>query len=139
MIRKAGFNDILFIWHVRNELSVRENSFNSECILYTDHIKFMSKNLCNYWIIVFRDKSAGFIRIDKNGEISIAISEAFRRKGIGMKAIKEIVLMVNKPLTAKIKFDNLASMKIFRRNRFKIIVQRDGYEDKYLCLKREIK
>ncbi len=86
--RNAAAKDCEFIFNLANDESVRNNSINSEPIIWSQHKSWFDKKIMSndlFHIYEFNNTPIGYIRIEnKNGEniISIAISNAMRGKKI---------------------------------------------------------
>lgn len=79
--------------------------------------------------------SVGMVRFDKTGDafkVSVNVAQAERGKGYGDQLVKSGILKLGDyvgrvPLLAKIKGDNLASIRIFERCGFELIANEDGW------------
>jgi RimJ/RimL family protein N-acetyltransferase len=114
-LRKATKQDARFIFNVRNQYSVRKQSWNTITLVWEKHKKWFNENFTNYWII---GKNLGFIRLN-NGHISIALLDKHQGKGIGTKVLKKKIF--EKSITAEIKLDNLQSLFCFLKAGYKPI------------------
>ena len=129
ILRKATMEDCKFIYNLRNQLYVRNASWDTEIIDYSEHENWFKNNFKYYYII---NDNKGFIRV-KDGEVSIAILEEQQNKGLGTSALKEITNLYPN-LKAEVKLDNLKSLYFFINAGFKpigLILQKfDSEEDK---------
>ncbi|MEK6917551.1 MAG: GNAT family N-acetyltransferase [Nanoarchaeota archaeon] len=83
-----------------------------------------SKPNLNKFVILVDGKFAGSIgifKVDKFNEIGFYISPEFRRKGIGTKALKEMLVYYKINLKAVTTPDNLATVKVLKNNEFKLL------------------
>lgn len=135
VIKLADENDLIDVYNLSNDTVVRNNSFNSETILFENHIKWY-KNKINslnsvFYIIRNIDQSfIGQVRFEKesnnNWIISISISDKYRGGGLGSKILKE---SINKffenhspsKIFAYIKKNNESSLKSFSKSLFSIV------------------
>lgn len=124
---KHSDSELLFHW--ANELSVRNNSFNPNLILWKEHEKWfnlkMESNQSKIFILKCNSFSVGQIRLDFNGEaweIDYSIDVNYRGNGFGIKIINLIFDQLNKGdrLIAKVKNENIASLKVFNKLGFKL-------------------
>lgn len=135
-LRKAEATDVDLLFEWANDPEVRKNSFHSEMIDYSTHIKWFEKILTSNDILQFilmdDNVAVGQIRIniDKDeAEISYSIGSKFRGKGYGKRIIKELeaAIKISYPqinkLVARVKPHNIASKKVF---------EGEGYELKSL-------
>jgi RimJ/RimL family protein N-acetyltransferase len=130
-MRKASVKDARFFYELRNEKEARKNFFNTKNIKYNDHLKWYKnklkkKNIVFLVALIGDSKKIGTVRyeIDKIFTyISISISKKFRNLGYGSKIIKKSEKFLKKKLViiSRIKNKNKASVKIFKKNNYKII------------------
>lgn len=118
--------DLIFKWS--NEEDVRKNSFNSEKILYENHVEWFNKkiNSSDYmmFLFYFDEQPSGLIRLeikDKTSVLSYSVTKEYRGRGL---ATKMILLLEDKirngyinidNLIALVKYDNKPSQRIFEK------------------------
>lgn len=141
-LRRAELTDIDLLYEWTNDPVVRTNSFNSENISYNDHQKWFAsmmadENIIQY-ILMADSTPVGQIRITIEGntaEIGYSISERYRQKGYGQKILNLLQKEVERDfshidmLIAKVKPENIASNKLFKR---------EDYEMKYIYFSKKI-
>tara|TARA_Y100001970_G_scaffold261626_1_gene344971 strand:- start:28545 stop:30029 length:1485 start_codon:yes stop_codon:yes gene_type:complete len=129
MFKIAQNKDMKYFYKIQNQKNSRDFFINNKAINYNDHKKwFYSKitdpNYCLFLITVDNMK-IGIINLFINNnfevEISILIDYEFRYRGYGTKAIR----LINNNLyqytkIAKVHFENVASSKMFKNNKFKL-------------------
>lgn len=130
-IRKASIEDAIFFYELRNEKSARKNFFNKKNIKYNDHLKWYKKKIKNknsIFLVALSNNSEkiGIVRYETEKiftNISINISKKFRNVGYGSKIIKisEKFLKQNLIIISRIKKNNKASIKLFKKNNYKVI------------------
>jgi RimJ/RimL family protein N-acetyltransferase len=130
-IRKASVKDARFFYKLRNEKGVRKKFFNTKDIKYNDHFKWYKnklkkKNVIFLVALIGDSKKIGTIRYETDKiftNISINVSKKFRNLGYGSKIIKKSEKFLKKKLViiSRIKNKNKASIKIFKKNNYKII------------------
>ena len=133
-ITRATIDDMLDLFELANDPEVRKNSFNQEKIDLETHKKWFNNRVDNddFLLLVARNgvNFIGSVRFEKDIDnkfiISIQIHKNFRGKGLGKKllqnAIKKLFNHKENPIIiAKIKSNNLSSIKIFSDSNFKII------------------
>jgi spore coat polysaccharide biosynthesis protein SpsF len=130
-IKKASINDGSFFYELRNEKSARKNFFNTKNIKYNDHLKWYKKKIKKknaIFLVALSNNSEkiGTVRYETNKiftDISINISKKFRNLGFGSKIIKESEKFLKKKaiIISRIKSNNKSSIKIFKRNNYKVI------------------
>lgn len=133
IFKKVSFSDCDLLFRWANDVDVRENAFNTESIMYENHVAWLKRKtteiLTEMFIVYVDEKPIGQIRIEMNdfgeGEISYSIDKGERGKGYGSLLLSEIVvLFANKKehkvncLTGKVKFNNIASQKAFLKANF---------------------
>lgn len=128
---KARWDDVDLLFEWANDDDVRKNSFSSEKINYEDHKKWFKKSLADKdvdnYICYLDSNSVGQIRLDyQNGEavINYSIDRNYRGRGLGEMIIKliESSIIDNRPdiklLIGRVKFQNIASQRIFEKNNY---------------------
>ena len=141
-LKSASIIDSLDILRWRNDLSSRKFSINNNLINIDDHKKWYKKHLDsdnNYLLICHNNLGKiGFVKYEKykNNKlyVSLNLNPKFRNKGFGskiliksqnLKRIKETKLL----LYARIRLNNFASIKAFKKAGYKKIKQ---FKDYYL-------
>ena len=126
-LRKARLTDTKFLWYLRNQKAVRENSFNPHKVLLKDHKDWLGKALKDkdryLYVIENHNKPIGQIRFDINGKgacVNISISSSSCNKGIGSLILKKAsknFLSKDRSINsvaAYIKIRNQRSLKAFK-------------------------
>lgn len=144
-INKATSDDMLNLFELANDPEVRENSFNQEKIDLETHKKWFNNRLNNnnYILLVGRVENNffGHAIFEKNPNddfiISIYINHNYRGRGFGkifLKMLLKVFFLYKrcKKIIAKIKSYNLASIKIFTDNNFRII--ENNRKEKFIVL-----
>jgi RimJ/RimL family protein N-acetyltransferase len=134
-LREANtYHDALILFKWVNNITVRQNSLNSESITIQNHIDWFENKMkdenCKIYILTdLFNSNIGQIRVemkDEYFEIDYTISEEYRGKGFGNKIIKLLqVKLGNVNLLAKVKNTNIPSIKIFTKNGFKLVSEYD--------------
>ncbi|OFX33531.1 MAG: hypothetical protein A2X08_08455 [Bacteroidetes bacterium GWA2_32_17] len=137
-LRKASAKDMLKVLELNNNLEVRNNSFHQKEIILEEH-KIWFKNAINnpniYFLVVeIAGIFAGQVRynIEQNEcVVGISISPKFRGISLGEKILKESAQKfkqkfstINK-ITAYIKNENIASIKIFEKAGYNMLLEND--------------
>lgn len=125
-LRKATDDDRHLIFEWANDDTVRQNSFQSDKILWEEHCVWYEKKMHSpdtlFYILVYNDTDAGQIRLEISGDtaqINYSVAKAFRGRGLGKALIDlaEEVLHTERPdvtkIVAEVKEDNIFSKKIF--------------------------
>lgn len=126
ILRKATKDDCVFLYELRNEKEVRQNSFCTEEIGFQEHRtwfekKMQDRNTCIY-ILEYGEDRIGQVRVDIAGEeaeISYALCKSARGHGYSKWMLKEAQKNVmevfgKKKFIADVKEDNIASRKVFQ-------------------------
>ncbi len=132
--------ELLFQW--ANDKEVRKKSFSSGQIEYEEHCVWFDKMMHNeqllQWILQVDEQSVGQIRLTlqgENAEVGYSICAERRGEGFGTLILYLAAQRVKdefpdiKRITAKVKPDNVASIKAFERN---------GYKSQYEYLELEL-
>ena len=130
-IKKASIKDASFFYELRNEKAVRKNFFNTKNIKYNDHLRWYKKKIKKKNVIflvasINNSQKIGTVRYEMEKiftNISINILKKFRNQGFGSKILKKSEKFLKKKIVifSKIKKKNKASIKIFKKNNYKII------------------
>ena len=124
---KKEDEDLLFNW--RNDPEVRANAFNTDEINLENHRKWFANKLadekCKIYIFEsFGEYPIGQVRLELLEDkwmIDYSIDSRYRGIGLGEKIIYEIVKLENgKNLFAQVKQKNIASVKIFENQNFRV-------------------
>lgn len=141
-LRKADFSDMEFLFKLRNQPGVCKKSINDRPVLREEHIKWLKsvisgENGNEVFIIESSRIPVGraSFKEDNLGQakISISISEEFREKHFGTKALNLLMEEIKKKgtvktLIANIKPKNEASIGLFEKLGFKL--EEENKEDK---------
>ena len=136
-LKKIKFEDtkILFKW--ASLKSVRNNSLKKKKISYSHHLnwikKYLNNDLRNIGKIIYKQKKPiGLIRLDKKNKvyfISYLIAPKYRKKGYAYKALKLFIKKIKKikKIVAIVMNNNKASIKIFEKLSFKLMLKTNKY------------
>ena len=132
-LRKFNKKDINYIYNLRNEPGSRKKFLNKKKIKFKEHKKWFIKklkDLNSIILVAYNNKyeKVGIIRYDINevcAKISIIIEKKFRNNGYGYSVIKKSERFLKKKLIliSKIKKNNLPSLKVFRKNKYKFFLK----------------
>lgn len=119
--------DVVFQW--ANDVTTRENAFNTNPIPYHDHIRWYSKKIDEestlFYICKENDLNVGQLRLELEGNravISYSVDKDQRGRGLGKKIIKYAEELIRDNniseldevvLVGKVKKTNIASQKCF--------------------------
>ncbi len=124
--RKATLADVDLVFSWSNDALVREQSFQSEPIVYEDHVKWFANKMNSendLFLIVFVDSiPAGLVRFEDIAEktvIGILVDKNFRGKGLSATVLQgatdRYFTEYTSPIFAFIKQSNLPSIAIFKK------------------------
>ena len=102
--------------------------FSKVSITPKDQIKYMKNNFQKYKICLYNNIPVGYIGAPDNEHIVYCVSPKFQGKGIGTYLVENFCKKY-KNLKAKVKFDNVASQKVFEKLKFK--KEKNGKD--YIC------
>ena len=137
--RKVNLNDARLIFNWANDPEVRNNSFNTNEIVWDEHVKWFHKKIQtdSVWLILEKqNKPVGVIRFDKGDSsyiLNYSIAKEFRGFGYGKKIVElGIENLVNQKkeintIEAHVKLNNQASQKIFHSLGFEKFFLEDEY------------
>lgn len=132
VFRDAEWRDCGRVLEWRNDPVTRAHSFNSEEISQAEHENWFRRSLAmtdrKLLMIELENRAIGVLRLDRvdehRVEVSIHLSPQARNRGYGQSVLKEAPNLAKKwrpgtkGLIAKIKKENLASIKSFVRAGF---------------------
>lgn len=143
-LRKAGFQDIEFLWYLRCQPEVFKYFRTPEIAPWEDHLNWIMPVLLGFtnkelFVIEYSEKPVGQLRFDyeeESAEISISLLKEFWGKGIGTQALRLAVKWAKKSkkakqLLAELHQDNVASQKLFEKSGLKLQSQ-EGVWKKYI-------
>ena len=119
VLRKAIDLDVSFLFNLRNHPIVRVQSHNTNKISYSEHVKWfketISDNSTQIFIAQEEDALVGMVRFDIINGINLmswAVCPEFQGKGFGKEMVFMASKTVNSLISAEIKQNNYASIKI---------------------------
>ncbi len=105
-----------FIRRLRNMPTVREKFISQEYIGRKQQAAYMTKHRNHYYLCLCNGRPVGYVGVIR-GDIRVAVLPKFQKRKIGIFLIKNI--MEKYPtLQAKIKVDNVASFRLFKKAGF---------------------
>jgi len=142
-IRKAKINDCKDVFNWRNDELTRKVSFSSDPVSYDDHLRWFNDSLSDPSRTIYigenhNGNKIGVIRLDRRNkdvaEFNINIAPEMRGKGYGSRLIELACVSYSQEygqclFLARIKKDNLASFKTFKKAGF---IELFEYNDKDL-------
>lgn len=143
-LRNASNEDMDLIYEWANDRTVRENAFHTEPIPYETHISWFARIMQDedevLYILEKDNRPIGQIRFSIGGggtaEIDYSIQNKLRGNGYGEKVVRLGIDRLKKErpdvkvVIAKVKPNNVSSIKCFKKN---------GFDKEYIKLKRELK
>jgi len=103
-----------FIRTLRNDPSARENFMNQDITTSEEHKVYMEDHEDKFYICLLEDKPAGYIGINSENYISIAVAKDARGKGLGKYMLQYFFEeMKARKLRAIVKITNEASLRLF--------------------------
>ncbi|MEQ1664902.1 MAG: UDP-2,4-diacetamido-2,4,6-trideoxy-beta-L-altropyranose hydrolase [Bdellovibrionales bacterium] len=148
-LRKATREDAQFLYDLRKDPTTNANSITKDDFTFASHLEWLSKKIKNQethlFVILYKNKVAGQVRIDPNKVVSISVLTDLRGKGIAYKALKQAVEVsprLNRtttpaPLRAYIEPQNIASLKLFESVDFVRTGEEIINQKKFIMLARE--
>ena len=124
--RNATIRDAKLLFNWANDETVRENSYQSDKIDYSDHCVWLEKKLIGgkdlFLITQINGEDSGLVRYavqDNHTVVGISIAKSCRGKGLASKMLFESAKYYFKtntlPIFAYIKEKNIASIKSFEK------------------------
>lgn len=126
--RRASFADVIQLWHIANEPSIRQCGFYPASISLADHVIWLEKKLASpaSLLFVIEDGGAivGQVRYDRisveAAEIGISLLPPYRGRGLGTRMISETLSLVCQELgvsriLANVRMENPTSIHLFEK------------------------
>jgi ribosomal protein S18 acetylase RimI-like enzyme len=107
-----------FIRNLRNNKKVKSGFIKQKYISKLEQKKFMQKYGQNFFVCLCDGQPAGYIGV-LNSDIRVAVHPDYMQKGIGLFLVNKVQKKYHN-LQAKVKVNNLASQKLFKKAGFKI-------------------
>lgn len=127
-LRFARPDDLVPLWRLSNEPSVRRSSMCSERITLEEHTEWFTERLLSpgvrMWVLDFHGVVLGHVRYvyetPRMAEISLAVAPAFRRRGLALRLITQTredacAELRAEQVRAIVRVENEASAAAFRR------------------------
>lgn len=122
-LRSVNSTDFRFLFNLLKEREPKANISHKKMPTYSEHVKFVKSRPYSKWYVIVKSKiRIGSIYLSKNNEIGIFLKKSHHGKGFGNDALG--LLMEKNPRTrylANVNPKNLASIKFFKNNGFKLI------------------
>ncbi len=116
-------SDLQFLYDLLKERDPRANISHKKMPTFAQHEKFVnSKPYSKWYVISDSGKNVGSIYLTKENEIGIFIKKNTQNKGIGVKAL--IQMMEKNPRSkylANVNPKNKKSIQFFKKNGFKLL------------------
>jgi RimJ/RimL family protein N-acetyltransferase len=106
-----------FILDLRNDPLVNKGFIERELISENSHLEYMKKNSNLFKVCLLDSLPVGYIGVIEN-DIRIAVHVNHLQKGVGTFMVNEIA-RDHPNLIAKVKVENIASIKLFEKLGFK--------------------
>jgi RimJ/RimL family protein N-acetyltransferase len=129
-ISSIVFDDLIDVFNLSNQDTVRVNSFNNNKIDLEEHKKWFKGKLEDKNVIILKavvnNELAGQVRLDledNDALIGVSVDEKFRGEGIASKLLQAAIAKIEsngriKTISAFVKPENLASIRLFEKNGF---------------------
>lgn len=126
-IRYAQEDDVNLYFRWANDPGVRQNSFQSDPIVFKNHLEWFNKKLnsdrAQLYVFEVLGKPIGQFRIDKlenDWVIDYSVDTSYRRLGAGKAMINHFIMSdsyhsLDGPLKAAVKLSNISSQRVFEQ------------------------
>lgn len=148
--RKATLEDSRLLFDWSNDDLVRQNSFNSEQLIFENHNQWFAEKLKDesqlFLIAMVDNQEAGLVRYsieENNAVVGISISKPFRGKQLAPRFLIDSAKQYFKtnalPIFAYIKKENIASIKSFKNAGYVYLKDTEvkGYDSKIYQLEKK--
>ncbi|MEP3350312.1 MAG: GNAT family N-acetyltransferase [Marinomonas sp.] len=134
ILRAATLQDAKTLLAWRNDPQTRAASHNTDEVRVEDHLTWLESSLKKpeqrrLWIAELDGKLVGTCRADKEDdgwELSWTVAPEARGQGVAHKMLSQLIETFQQPLTAQVKKDNMASMKVAERLGFVVEKEENG-------------
>ncbi len=145
IVRPVALQDARRVWEIRNQPVVRKLSNSDEEISFVEHAPWFEKKYFsgadNHCFVLESTPGGviGYCRLDFDDKqnhyiISIALDPDFHGQGLGHKILSETLRQfeTGKEIFAEIQKNNIPSLKLFKKNNFKVF--KEDEKNYYLTL-----
>jgi len=133
VLRLARQEDAGLLLQWRNDADTRHNSFHSQPIAWSDHLRWLRETLedkeTDLYIAERNGLPVGTVKVQRTGnstELSWTVSPEQRGKGIGKQMVRQLARQISGTLVARIKPANNASVAIAKYIGMRRSVSSDG-------------
>lgn len=130
--RRAQTSDSKKLFDWRNDPVTRANSISTDPVSWPRHEEWFAKSLVDskreIWLAIFNNQDVGMIRLDRGQdvtELSWSVAPEHRGRGLGSQILATFVSEHPAAYVAKVKKQNLASLKMAEKAGFKIFKEDD--------------
>lgn len=144
-MKVAQFKDARFLYDLRQDPVTQQMSISQKPFDWESHCQWLQRKLkedyARLYIAYKNGQACGQLRIDPGGEISIAIAADFRGQGLAPQIIQtgiqlyQAEFQTNKPIIARVKPENPASLKSFQKAGFEIFHDSGLNSNDYISLR----
>lgn len=108
-----------FLYKLLAERKPHQNISHKEMPSYDDHVKFVRSKPYKEWYLIYCDNlCVGSIYLSKQNEIGLFIFEEYQGRGLGTKAINDLIKLHPITLHANIAPNNYKSIAFFKKHGF---------------------
>ena len=131
-LRLASADDVLPLWRLANDATVRKFSLTPDPITLEEHTAWFQAKLAReetaIWVFDFHGLILATVRYDRidpqTAEVSLSVAPAFRRRGLGTKLLQRNLRLIRdrlgvKRLRAVVRHENVPSAQIFLKTGFR--------------------
>ena len=132
-LRAIDESDLRFLFKLLKERDPNANISHKKMPTFLEHEQFVMSKPYSYWYVIeLSQAKVGTIYLSKNNEIGIFLKKTYHGKGIGAKALKQLITKhPRKRYLANINPDNIISKEFFKNNKFKLIQHTYELEEEY--------
>jgi len=132
-LRTIDKSDLRFLFKLLKERDPKANISHKKMPTFLEHEQFVMSKPYSYWYVIeLSQAKVGTIYLSKNNEIGIFLKKIHHGKGIGAKALKQLITKhPRKRYLANINPDNILSKEFFKNNKFKLIQHTYELEEVY--------
>lgn len=138
-LRKATLRDAELLLKWRNDTTARQNSFHTEEIAFSEHIRWFKNALADPEIYIFilakGETLLGQVRVHQKGQgavISYSIAAEHRHQGYAVKMLALVEeWMASRNISCRligdVKKENIASIRVFESLGYTCVTEKDRY------------
>ena len=119
IIKRTSINDVDLLLKMDKQVETQKYLGGIKDKSKEDRIDFLKKKVNSYTVYLKNSIKIGFINIKNNNEISYIFDYDYTNNGYCTEAIKEILIYMKSNVIAKVRKENISSIRVLEKCGFK--------------------